>query len=641
MRLTSFRVHRYKNVLDSTEVSVEQDVTALVGMNESGKSTMLDALYKLNPVYDGDTFVERDDYPRWRWKRDGRKEDLSRISPIKANFRLDDDDVAALRGALGDGVVTSEAVIIGRRYDGVVTIGVTIDERRFLWNVLAGHPASEALLATHDTVSSLKEALASAAPASAEAEEAGPDLDEVDMSGPNAEALERLTNLLGDNEDLSAIARKVIHTRMPRFFRFAAYQNLEGRVDVASLRAQTDEHPGASSKQTARALLRLADTDIDSVTDDEFESRTAELEAVSSDLSREMAEYWSTNPELRIKVEIEPETVVNHQGHHSVVRYLNFRVEDRKHDFTNNFSLRSSGYQWFFSFLAAFSEFEDRDDNVVILLDEPALTLHAKAQRDFLRFINERLSPAGQVVYTTHSPFMVDEIERVRVVEDRGDDIGSVTSSDALEVGEDSAFPLQAALGYDLSQNLFIGERNLLVEGPSDLVFLDMIGRHLRGQGREALDERWRILPAGGSSNVPAFVSLLGKKVSVTVLLDSGTEGGGKVEAAIKANKIAAGRVVFVGSVLEQKHSDIEDLFTRSDYLALYNAAFGKNHKVGDLANHPDRILLRLEALDGGKFDHWKPAEMMLRDPSKIEKLSATTLNNFEALMKNINATYG
>lgn len=119
---------------------------------------------------------------------------------------------------------------------------------------------------------------------------------------------------------------------------------------------------------------------------------------------------------------------------------------------------------------------------------------------------------------------------------------------------------------------------------------------------------------------MPAFVSLLGQKVSVTVLLDSGTEGGGKVEAAIKANKIAGKRVVFVGSVLEQKHSDIEDLFTAGDYLDLYNEAFGTSHKVGDLPKHPDRLILRLEALDG-KFDHSRPAESLLRNPAKVEKL--------------------
>ncbi|HAM44974.1 MAG TPA: hypothetical protein DCM67_08160 [Propionibacteriaceae bacterium] len=400
-----------------------------------------------------------------------------------------------------------------------------------------------------------------------------------------------------------------------------------------------DERPGSSSKQTARALIRLADTDIDSITDEEFESRTAELEAVSSDLSREMAEYWSTNPELRIKVEIEPATETDIGGQKVVVRYLNFRVEDRKHDFTNNFSLRSSGYQWFFSFLAAFSEFEHLSESVIVLLDEPALTLHARAQRDFLRFINDRLSPVGQVIYTTHSPFMVEKIERVRVVEDRGGEIGSLTSSDALAVGEDSAFPLQAALGYDLSQNLFIGERNLLVEGPSDLVYLEVLGRRLRDLGRIGVDEAWRVLPAGGSSNVPAFVSLLGRKVTVSVLLDSGTEGYGRVEAAISANRIEASRVVFVGEVLQQKHADIEDLFTPGDYLALYNAAFDKHHRVGDLSSHHDRILKRLEPLDG-RFDHWRPAEVLLRDPKRVDQLSATTLDNFERLAQRINATH-
>ena len=628
MKLTSFRVCRYKNVLDSTTVLVDPEVTALVGMNESGKSAMLDALYRLNPVYE-DSFSERDDYPRWRWKRDGRKENLSDISPIEVAFELDENDRECLRSTLGEGVVTASNLTVGRCYNGKLWMQLSVDEHRFLRNVLDGHPNADLLLGEHKTIASLKKSL-SVEPGStidpATSDESSKETDR------GAAVLAKIKDLIGEEEDLSVIVQKVMTDRIPKFFRFASYQNLEGRVDIATLRVQDNEQPGASSKQTARALLRLADTDIDTVSDKEFESRTAELEAVSSDLSREMAEYWSTNPELRIKVDVESDA--DSYGS-SIARYLNFRVEDRRHDFTNNFSRRSSGYQWFFSFLAAFSEFEGRDD-VVILLDEPALTLHAKAQRDFLKFINKRLAPVGQVIYTTHSPFMVEQISRVRVVEDKGGDTGSVTSSDALEVGEDSAFPLQAALGYDLSQNLFIGERNLLVEGPSDLAYLDIISRHLRDRGREGLDERWRILPAGGSSNVPAFVSLLGKKVSVTVLLDSGTEGVGRVEAAIKANKIASDRVVFVGSVLEQKHSDIEDLFAVKDYLELYNEAFKRQYKI----DNPDRIILRLEKLDG-KFDHWRPAEILLRDPSKVEKLSQLTLDNFESLAKSINVTHG
>ena len=120
---------------------------------------MLDALYRLNPVYN-DTFVERDDYPRWRWKRDGRKEDLSVVTPIEATFELDQDDLVALQDALGEGVATPEAIVAGRRYNGERWIHVPVDEGRFLRNALDEHPCSEELLKEHTTVTALKSALA-------------------------------------------------------------------------------------------------------------------------------------------------------------------------------------------------------------------------------------------------------------------------------------------------------------------------------------------------------------------------------------------------------------------------------------------------------------------------------------------------
>jgi hypothetical protein len=128
-----------------------------------------------------------------------------------------------------------------------------------------------------------------------------------------------------------------------------------------------------------------------------------------------------------------------------------------------------------------------------------------------------------------------------------GYDIGSVTSSDALEVGEDGAFPLRVALGHELSQQLFAGERNRLVEECSDLAHLDVVGRRLRNLGRAGLDERedppgrWRGEHAG-------FVCLLGQKVSVTGLLDSGTEVDAKIEPALSANEITVKASVTGGS---------------------------------------------------------------------------------------------
>jgi len=309
--------------------------------------------------------------------------------------------------------------------------------------------------------------------------------------------------------------------------------------------------------------------------------------------------------------------------------------------FENNFSQRSSGFQWFFSFLAAFTEFEESDSDVVVLLDEPALTLHGKAQADFLRFINDRLAPVAQVLYTTHSPFLVetDRINRVRVVEDRGPDLGAHVSADAMMVGDDTLFPLQAALGYDVAQHLFVGDTNLLVEGPSDYLYLDVFGRHLRDSGGEGLATSWRILPAGGSGNIPAFVTLMGRELQVTVVVDSGTEGTGKLQSAIAANRLSQRRLISIAEITGKKNGDIEDLFAVEDYLLVYNKAFGSKLKATDLPQG-DRIVKRIEQHLGGRFDHNAPAYTLLSaQPALLAKMSAATLDAFQRLITRINST--
>lgn len=173
-------------------------------------------------------------------------------------------------------------------------------------------------------------------------------------------------------------------------------------------------------------------------------------------------------------IDISQETETGPNGKQAVHDEMHVRMYDNRHMLSLPFDERSSGFQWFFSFLTAFSRYEYDNTPVIILLDEPALGLHAKAQRDFLRFIEERLSKRCQVIYTTHSPFMIqpDHLERARLVEDRGRDTGSVTTSDVLTTDSDTLFPLQAALGYDIAQHLIIAKDNLVVEGPSDFLFM-------------------------------------------------------------------------------------------------------------------------------------------------------------------------
>lgn len=637
VRLTRFRVRKFRNIIDSGDIEVDENVTCLVGMNESGKTAILSALHRLNSV-DGEDFDEQRDYPRWLLSKDRREGVVGDAVPIAATFSLDGDDLAALENALGPNVVGEAGVTISREYGSEKTWwSFPRDAKRAVANLLERVEIRKKTAASFKDVDDLDGIAAVCAALESDEGDSQKDRTAEEVSRLRAE----LSHLPGTT--VWDVTVNILKDRLPSFFYFSEYSQLKGRIDVDAL-AQADVEVASSADQTARALLRLASTTPQALAGDDYEDRKSELEAVGHELTRQVFEYWKQNENLRVQFDIDRkiEQTPGQPQHYQLKKiYLDIRVEDTRHAFTNNFSQRSSGFRWFFSFLAAFTEFESRKQPVVVLLDEPGLTLHARAQGDFLRFINERLATAVQVLYTTHSPFMVetDKIDRVRIVEDGGPETGATVTQEALTVREGSLFPLQAALGYDIAQHLFIGSTNLLVEGPSDFVFLDAVSRLLIDRGRTGLDEHWRVLPTGGASNIPAFVALMGQNLDVTVLIDSGLEGSDRLEKAVDAARLKRDRIIRVNEFTDSRHADIEDLFEVDEYLGLYNRAFGTSVTADDLG-HGDRIVKRLSDLNGGNYDHHKPADVILRHPELRDGLSEETLSRFEKLFERINSTH-
>ncbi len=640
MRLVSFAVRRFRNVLDSTEIDVDPDVTCLVGKNESGKTALLQALWRAKP-HVSTSFSSLEDYPRWRLNADRKAGEVDSAAPIQVTFELDDDDVKLVESLVMPGILINRTFTVQKRYNGTDLVTLLLNEQMVVNDLITRcefpTPYVPAALATYTTLHDLQVGIQ------------GLEVDQSSDEGVRTTELltqitERITALIGDST-LWHRLETLLKERMPTFFYFSDYQMLPGRIDLEELRQGAD-HPGATGLQTARALLQLAATDVDAISEDEFEERVAELEAVSEDLTRQVREYWRQNQDLSVQVLVDKANVVNNtqygQSISAVARYLDLRVRDGRHGFTNNFARRSSGFRWFFSFLAAFSEFEQGDQAVIVLLDEPALTLHGRAQADFLRFIEQRLAPRCQVLYTTHSPFMVDvnHLERVRVVEDKGPQAGAVATSEVLGVDPDTIFPLQGALGYEVAQSVFIGDANLLVEGTSDFTYLTVMSDLLRDQGRAGLNERWRVLPAGSSANVPAFVALLGRGLDVTVLVDASTNGMQRLNHLAEQGLLAPHRLITVAAVTDTKQADIEDVFALDDYLTLYNGAFSTTLTSGALPPG-DRIVDRIGRADGQPFTaHGRPADWLLRNRATVlDGLAATTLNRFEALFNKVNAT--
>ena len=628
MRLTAFRVTKFRNIVDSGPIAVDNSVTCLVGKNEAGKSGLLEALYLLNPAYE-EKFDVADQYPRWLVVPDRRAGDLLDCRPISATFALDEGDLESVAAVIGDGVVTGTEVTIERTYGDGLEWELTWSKSKALSNLVAQLPADIAERITDSSsLETVRKSLAALPPSGEE-------------GNPSAEDIQQAWDLLSTLglEEGSVLDRviQILKPRTPRFFRFTAYNTLPGRIDFKKLSGPPDEGPGRSGMQAARALLKLAGTDLRQLGNEDYELRKGELEAVQIDLTNQVFEYWKQNPHLEVLIDVDKETTDQPNGQTAVSRYLDIRLRDKRTGYSNNFSQRSSGFQWFFSFLAAFSEFEGKESTVV-LLDEPALTLHGKAQADFLRFINERLAPSSPVLYTTHSPFMVEagSLKRVRIVEDHGPPKGATASDQVLASDPDSLFPLQAALGYDIAQSLFVGPHNLVVEGTSDFIYLNVMKRACIASGRSGLDDRWRLLPAGGATNIPTFVSLVGPHLDVTVLADSDTRGIQRVRGMVESGLLKGHRLILVSQAVASRNADIEDLFSEGDYLRLYNQTFGAALKVGGLPDG-DRVVKRIEMKLGESYDHGEVAETLLRHAP--DSYTDKSLNSFARLFELINST--
>ena len=637
MKLKSVRVRMFRNILDSTDVDIENKVTCLVGKNESGKTAFLQALWRLNPARRKSEFSVPEQYPAWLEKRhrlDGK--DLEQTTPIEVHLEWQPDDVAAVEEVLGPGVAASGAIMkLYKTYSNEFRWESDCSEEHAVKNFLSRNPLPGPMATAYASLSNfsaLNQQLAK----------------DADTQEEDDDALSQITNvhsalkaLMGDSDSYHGLLWSIARKRLPQFFYFADYSKLPYTVKIHDVLSGSNHSEGEA---TARALLRLGGTENEYMLDPDYERRKRELENVANVLTDDVNNYWTQNPDLRVEPDITMRTETRQNGQHAVLDEMKLRIRDNRHSLTLPFSEHSAGFQWFFSFLAAFSEYERKDPPVVILLDEPAVGLHAKAQADFLRFIEERLTKRNQVIYTTHSPFMVQpgKLERVRLVEDRGKETGSVVTSDVLTRDRDTLFPLQGALGYDLVQHLFVAENNLVVEGTSDYAYIKIISDFLVSQGRVGLDPAWSIVPVGGADLIPTFVALLGNHLKLTVLVDSRKEGHQKLDRMSKEGYLEKQRIILIGDLLGRKTGDIEDFFEVEEYLDLYNRAFGKSFKASDL-NGSDPVVTRIarhENID--RYDHGRPADVLLRERENIlSKLSKSTLDRFENLFERINNTLG
>lgn len=633
MKLTDVHITNYRPVEDSDQFGIEPDVTCLVGKNESGKTANLQALYRLNPIETSKTFDEDIDFPAKRTRDRKKYRAKQQIPVVTATFELTDKEAGRAQAQFGPNALKSRSVVYTKGYrKSASTVQYELDEKAMIAH-LAGQldPTSRAATKDHDSVEDFLIALRG--------------LDTLAASA--TELLQRL-----DGRDTAwDCVHQAVDAELPTFVYFDDYDSMPGKVSIPVLIRKRDENQLDRGEQALLSLLNMAGAELEDFMQVENHERLVRgMENAGATISDEVFEYWSQNTELAVELTVmQPEAGAEPPLNEGPILWV--RVKNHRHRASVPFDERSRGFVWFFSFLAYFTNLENEaEGDLILLLDEPGLSLHARAQEDLLRLIDERLAPKHQVIYTTHSPFMVsaDHLKRVRAVIDR-DGLGTKVSAEIFKADEDTAFPLYAAMGIGMTQSLFIGEHTLLLEGPSDLIYLDVLSDALTEQARTGLDPRWVKTPIGGAGKLSTFATLLGaNKLNVAVLVDSSTKDTGAVKRLRDNGQLAAGGLLEIGDFTGSKDADIEDLLGEDFYLELVNHAYAvqlpKKISKRSLKSKDPRMVRRIETyfrdnnIAGGRFDHYKPAAKLLRDaPDLVPTISADALTAAENLFKKIN----
>lgn len=217
---------------------------------------------------------------------------------------------------------------------------------------------------------------------------------------------------------------------------------------------------------------------------------------------------------------------------------LVFTVRDRTGS-EYAFSERSGGMSYFLSYFVQYLSHIHVEGQEVLLMDEPDAYLSMLGQQDLLGIFDSFATPddpevpSVQVVYVTHSPFLIDKnhSERIRVLE-KGD--GEEGSRLVANAGRNHYEPLRSALGAFVAETTFISNCNLMLEGQADQVLLAGLSSLARRRGSlgESLDlNKLSLVPSGSAEHIPYMVYLArGRDVdtpAIVVLLDGDSEADG------------------------------------------------------------------------------------------------------------------
>ncbi|HAV1629609.1 TPA: AAA family ATPase [Enterobacter hormaechei subsp. steigerwaltii] len=660
MKLESFRVRNFRSIFDSGVITTDK-LTAILGRNESGKTNLLLALKSLNPAEGFSELNNIKDFPR------NRK--LNECTPdtpvVESVWKLAKDELEKL-AEIYPRASDITSVSISRNYNGTTRYfgfnglkKFTYDAQKIkkeIRNITAqielffekeenNTEANQAeLKLIKDVCNALLPIPERPVGWSAQAKGKPQELrkllvkHDIELKDSSDNALDEIEDILEEiiNDDSrQAEARKWIKSKLPVFVMVDEYPELNGHQNMAEYNQRKQQGNPSKADINFDKLCKVAGIDLKELNANKNNSdlRNQLVNRASAVVTQEIRRLWKDKP-LKIRFNVDND-------------YFDTYVSDtnNSYDVDVNLDERSRGFKWFFSFyITFFADTKGGDaENAIILLDEPGLYLHAKSQTDLLNHLSNDFE--NQIIYTTHSPFLVpikniSDVKTVSIAEDKGTTVTNDPSGDSTTL-----FPLQAALGYDIAQSLFIGSHNLIVEGVTDFWYLSTVSDVLTSAGRKGLNSKITITPAGGAQRVSYMVSLLSSQnLNVVVLLDDEKQSRETSAELQQQGMVHRKNVVFVSDALASKREecDIEDLFNRDTFIKLVDESYDLKPGTLKLNEKIPRIVKQLESAFSAEKKHFvkaKPARTFMNRMKDGDNhlLSTEELDRFEKLFELIN----
>ena len=657
MKLTAVHVTNFRSVEDSGEFQTPH-TTCLVGKNEAGKTAILLALASLNPHSATPFTLDRErDYPRRFLTQYEDRHAGEPATVVRTVWDLESSEVKIIEAEFGQGVLAKTSVTVFRRYDtDSPTWGPTpIDVPKAIAHVIDQanlNAAEQAQLRSPLNSKELWHVLTA-------------------LSSPShkqAALLDKFDSYPG--KSVAGKVYSILRRSLPKFMYFSTYDRMAGEVQIEQLQTRLADgslmsNPELRGDRLFNEFIEYAGVSLEDIVDaTTYETFAAKLQAASVAITDQILEYWTQNQYIEVDITVDSAKPRDPPPFNAGT-VARARIYNSLHRVDVPFSERSAGFIWFFSFLIKFAQVKDEAVPIMLLLDEPGLTLHGKAQADLLRFVKEKLSPKHQIFYTTHSPFMVDpdNLISARIVQDvvntsgpgRPSSDGTKVRDDVMNVDRDTIFPLQGALGYEITQSLFIGKHTFLVEGPSDILYLKALSAELVRRSRSGLHLDWVICPTGGIGKVLPFVGLFkGNDLNVAVLTDVAKGDKRKVEELRASEILRTGSVLTVTEFTDKEEADTEDLFAPSLLVKILNMAYNLTgsmkltvDNLDGADNNTPRLIKKAEAYfrllpeTVPMLDHYRPAEWLFENQGILSGDTAAvteTLARAEKLFTAVNA---